>query len=194
MATHRVEEQLDLPSWAFLGNDSSWHCTEETAQCPWQTRMLLISGWPEAEDWTRSWKPLHMSVVALSKCVGSLVILSSNSRMISGMFSVSSVQDKCFQTRRSLLKGVHRICLSFYLSRFYGVMHRSLSETVLHKGQLTEGVCCIPSASAVPHAKLATGRPHHGFSSFLCTTAIHDRMQNELSPFAWWPEHMVGIF
>ena len=45
-----------------------------------------------------------MSVVALSKYVGSLVVLSSNSRMIAGMFSVSSVQDKCFQTRRSLLE------------------------------------------------------------------------------------------
>lgn len=45
-----------------------------------------------------------MSVVALSKWVGSLVILSSNSRMIAGMFSVSSVQDKCFRTGRSLLE------------------------------------------------------------------------------------------
>jgi len=73
-------------------------------------------------------------------------------------------------------------------------MHRSLLDTVLHEGQLTVGVCCIPNASAGPRAKLVTDRPHHGFSSFLCTTAIHDRIQNELSPFARWPEHMVGIF
>lgn len=55
-----------------------------------------------------------MSVVALSKCVGSVVILSSNSRMIAGMFSDSKVQDKCFQTRRCLL-GVHTQDLPIFL-------------------------------------------------------------------------------
>lgn len=35
-----------------------------------------------------------MSVVTLSKCVGSLLTLSSSSRRIAGVFSVSSMQDK----------------------------------------------------------------------------------------------------
>lgn len=58
-----------------------------------------------------------MSVFVLKKSFGTSVILSSNSRMITGMFSVSSMQNKCFQTKRFLLEiGTLPICLSFYLS------------------------------------------------------------------------------
>lgn len=39
-----------------------------------------------------------MSVVPLSKHIGSLVISSSDSRMIAGVLSVLSMQDNCFQT------------------------------------------------------------------------------------------------
>lgn len=93
--THKGEERLDLPGWDLsLGSDSSWDCPEAPARRPWQTRVLLTSGWPEAEDWTWSWRPFHMSVVALSKRVGSLLTLSSSSRRIAGVFSVSSMQDK----------------------------------------------------------------------------------------------------
>lgn len=41
--------------------------------------------------------PSVLSVVALSKHLESLVI-SSNSRMIAGVLSVSSMQGNCFQT------------------------------------------------------------------------------------------------
>lgn len=133
-----------------------------------------------------------MSVVLLNKCFGTSVILSSNARMIAGMFSVLSMQNKCFQTRSVLEISMQD--LTIFLSGFHGVMHRSLLDTRLHEGQLTMGVCCTPNTSAGPHAKLVTDRPHHDFSSFLCTTATDDRIQNELSPFAWWSEHMVGIF
>jgi len=96
-----------------------------------------------------------MAVFVLNKCFGTSVILSSNSRMITGMFSVSSMQNKCFQMKRSLLEiGTLPICLSFYHDS--GEMHRSSLDTALHEGQLTVGVCCIPNTSAGPHAKPVT--------------------------------------
>lgn len=53
-----------------------------------------------------------MSVVLLNKCFGTSVILSSNARMIAGMFSVLSMQNKCFQTRSVLEISMQD--LSFY--------------------------------------------------------------------------------
>lgn len=96
--------------------------------------------WPAAEAGTWSWGSLHMSVVALSKCVGSLFILSSNSGRIAGIFSVSSVQDKCFQARRSLLEVSTQDLPVFLPILFLWGDAQGLLDTELHEGQLRVGV------------------------------------------------------